>query len=252
MGQQPGRKENELTSLMRLKRHMPDFPSGEVLASETPDFLVTADQRRIGIEVTRFYLKSDSKAPIQLFESLQDQVVETAESLHREAGGGPLHVAVSFDDNRPVKKPRVPLLAQELASVVLSNAPDQHAMHAVIRHRLFRERHLAPLSLEFHNVHIWNFPNVTHGVWHVPRAGFVVEPGAQEIQEALDRKRDCYAPCLTKCDEAWLLVVAEGTAPSSFAEFIPSVQDRLFKSPFQRCFLLGSFGPRLHELRIEA
>ena len=45
-------KAREWAYLQRLRENLTDFPEGEVLPSEHPDFLIKAQPRWIGIEIT--------------------------------------------------------------------------------------------------------------------------------------------------------------------------------------------------------
>jgi hypothetical protein len=53
------KKDYELLHLHQFKRAFDDFPDGEIIESESPDFIIDAGSERICIEVTKIY-KSNS------------------------------------------------------------------------------------------------------------------------------------------------------------------------------------------------
>jgi hypothetical protein len=55
-------KERERWQVARFKNTCPEFPQGEILSTEEPDFLVESSGVKVGIELTGLYrTDSDNK-----------------------------------------------------------------------------------------------------------------------------------------------------------------------------------------------
>ena len=50
------KKAREWAYLQRFRENFADFPEGEVVPSEHPDFMIRAQPRWIGIELTEYYV----------------------------------------------------------------------------------------------------------------------------------------------------------------------------------------------------
>ena len=58
-------KAREQAYLQRFRENLVDFPEGEVVPSEHPDFLIKAQPRWIGIELTEYVQKPDGGSPMR-------------------------------------------------------------------------------------------------------------------------------------------------------------------------------------------
>jgi len=77
------RKKWELAILEYFKRIYCDFPKGNILPSEEPDFLVNSNGRTIGIELVDFLRdasKSGSRQKERVKEKIGTEVIFTKEA----------------------------------------------------------------------------------------------------------------------------------------------------------------------------
>jgi len=82
------RKEVERYQLETFRDVCTEFPAGEIIDSEEPDFLIKINDGVLGVELTELYHESSrSSRPMQAIEKLTDSIVEEACSIHRTAGG---------------------------------------------------------------------------------------------------------------------------------------------------------------------
>jgi hypothetical protein len=104
-----------------LSRDALQFPSGSVIDSEEPDFLIESEGTILGVELTELYRKAPEVGrPMQAWEKLAEQVVERACSLHSARGGPVLTVRVEFNLGSRFTKPRKEEVASKLADLVLA------------------------------------------------------------------------------------------------------------------------------------
>ena len=57
LNRQTLQKAREWEYLQRFRENFADFPEGEVVSSEHPDFLIKTQSRRIGIELTEYHVQ---------------------------------------------------------------------------------------------------------------------------------------------------------------------------------------------------
>jgi hypothetical protein len=133
-------KAQERFYLDVLRRALPEFPSGEVIDSETPDFLITTETEVIGLEFTVFHLQPASgERPHQELQSLKDRAVTRAAMIHEARGGDALYVSVFFLKSPTLNKFAVDPLAQGIADAVPSvgqSAPENEVDFEVPWHAL--------------------------------------------------------------------------------------------------------------------
>jgi hypothetical protein len=103
-------------------RQVYQLPDGSVAYGDKPDVTIVG-VRKIGVEMTSFFLKSGSLLDSeQRQRPLRAKIVDEAQTLYRAAGGKNIELTFSFDGNTPVTTRRTKLIANELASV---NIPRQ-------------------------------------------------------------------------------------------------------------------------------
>jgi hypothetical protein len=120
------RKEVERYQLETFRNVCTEFPAGEIIDSEEPDFLIKINDGVLGVELTELYHESSRSArPMQAVEKLTDSIVEEACSIHRTAGGPVLNVRVDFElSSKRVGKAQRSQIAGKLAALVLKTPVD--------------------------------------------------------------------------------------------------------------------------------
>src|SRR5688572_28992801 len=112
-------KDRENRQLTLLRALIPEFPSGAIEPSESPDFIVRNGSAATGIEFTEFHLPpSGSDRPHQEIQALKERIVATAHRIHSEAGGPPLYVSVFFRGSSSLTKSAVRPLAEAVYRAV--------------------------------------------------------------------------------------------------------------------------------------
>lgn len=243
----PEKKAAERAYLEVFRRACPEFPEGVLLDCETPDFIVETKDGTLGIEIQQVFLPSDAKHPLQANESLQQQVLNQAEQIHRDGGGPPLAVGVFFDDNFSLRKSRVAGLAEEVAALISANTPAPPGGHIRVTHVWFSRSD--PVPEEIDRIHIWRYPDTKKGSWTTVDGGFYLELTPAQVQARIDKKEAKYALCREKCDEVWLVLVVPGNAQSSLVELSDEAKSHGFTASYERIYFLEPFDRRCRRLR---
>ena len=113
-------KGRERFYLQQLRSCSIGLPDGETRDSESPDFLIFANET-LGVEFTEFHLPAGAgERPYQEVQSLQKRIVDIAEDAHASAGDPSLYVDVIFGPHGQLVKRTVHQIAEALAGVLLS------------------------------------------------------------------------------------------------------------------------------------
>ena len=211
------KKALERLSLEEAAAIYPDFPSGNVIETERPDFLISSDSRVTGIEVVNYVRGQGAGGSAdRRNEILQQKVVDRGrrefESNHLE----PLMVHFSWDLNRYPRKTDVPFIATSAAEVVEQYIPQTLFGHT----RISSDRFSNTLLCTFvSSINAMRVRNDRQALWSSISAGFV-SVSEDELQRLLASKATKAQGYLQDCDEMWLLIVADGRYMSSTAELL--------------------------------
>lgn len=235
-------KAQERRYLEIMQRAVSDVPSGEVVPSETPDFLVRSPRGVIGVEVTLFHLPPQPGfQPHQELQALKDRIVRRAEQIHRNAGGMALYVTAFFSPGRSLSKAAVEPLAQALAAAVLANEPSARSMED-------RRLDWSSLPSGLSDVAFSKGLGGTDRLWSADAGGWVASITAEHIHHVLDAKGRSARAARSSCDELWLLVVNDVFSRAAQAELSPEVLLDGFAHSFDRAFWLIPHVPRAYPI----
>jgi hypothetical protein len=118
------KKKVERAYLELARAWYPAFPSGALVESEAPDFLVSAPEDQLGFEVTQLFQRPSHSAfaPRQI-ESFREWIIRRAEEIYLLSGNPPVDVNAYFSV-RPAEKQRKEQLAQAFSQFVRANYPE--------------------------------------------------------------------------------------------------------------------------------
>src|ERR687889_2769799 len=89
LNRQTLQKARERAYLERFREKFADFPEGEVVSFEHPDFLIKTQSRRIGIELTEYHVQEPDEgwgSPMRAQEGPEDKVLRTASAQYQSKG----------------------------------------------------------------------------------------------------------------------------------------------------------------------
>jgi len=239
-------EETERRFVEAFKSSFSDFPQGNILKGEQPDFVIINEQRKIGFEVTRIYQANvKGKRPQKEIESERRAVVYEALRNYEKKGLPPIDVSIHFGSN-PFNKKNRNSYASALADFVAANIPPENSWLT------FENNYENPdvLPYEFHSVRIARYSFMAKNHWFDPDAGWMKEDFAFEIQQALSKKESRLPFFRKDCIAHWLLIVAEGFSPSSFFDPSEKTLSQQYESSFDRAFFLELFTRKSLELKL--
>lgn len=216
---------------------------------DNPDFLVECEGRTIGIEHTELFevRKRSSKRPYTPaeLEGIQQKIIREAKELYVAQGNPPTVVKVWFDPG--MKRIRLPRGRSEAIAVELA-------------------RFVAEWVHTAHSSNEWptpgdKIPEISHlsiygrdSAWSKENPSLLGPPSVPAFQGTVTKKDTRYDVYRHKCDECWLLIVADRFNPAQgfdFSEDDSSLR-YCYKSRFERIFFLELGDRWLRELACQA
>ena len=220
-----------------------DFPAGELragLAEEgEPDCVVTLETGEgLGVEHTQFLRDEDERGSrLKEQESLQDQVVKSAQRVYQRRGGVPLDVMFHWTDCHPIVAANVNLIAENAAAVVAQYVPEDGSVNLDYADLAAWE---SPRPSEISLLRISRGEGAMRDSWKSSRGDYEPFIAGSEIQRILDGKERKLAGYRRACSRMWLLIVAEGHAPSSYGD-TNKLNGQRFVSSFDEVFFFRFF-----------
>jgi hypothetical protein len=223
----------ERSFLAEIMAIYPDFPSGAIVETERPDFLVSGESHITGIEVVR-YLRGQDKdrggsADLRN-ETLRQQIADEARREFEFSHTDPLMVYFLWHSDRYLRKADVPDIAAGAANLV-----EQYILQTLFaRTRIAGNQLMDTALLVFvSSISVTRVRNKQQALWSSIDAGFV-SVSASELQELMASKYAKVSDYLQRCAEVWLLIVAYGGHISSTAELPEDIRQASFRSQFHR------------------
>lgn len=215
---------------------------------ERPDFILHTPMGPLGIEHTRLRIDPDRIRSLREREGNEEQTLREGERLCEVRGLPPMCIDVAFDENFTLWSRRVDPLVETVVGLVAARIPEPPAISRLIEHDWFSWPD--PVPEEIDTIHIDRPPEITRHFWTTARASIVGELDPAIIQTSIERKRSRYTACRRRCESVWLLVVAEGDAPSSCVDLTSVAKSHTYDSPFDRIFFLEAFDRRVTPLLV--
>jgi hypothetical protein len=188
LNRQTLQKARERAYLERFREKFADFPEGEVVSFEHPDFLIKTQSRRIGIELTEYHVQEPDEgwgSPMRAQEGTEDKVLRTASAQYQSKGLPAVAVHVHWNSHQVFSSRRVQELAADLADLMQEKLPEP-GHEAAIRHP-----HPAWQSLpqEVASLRIDRRINLSRNLWTSVRGAFVPTLTPSELQKIMRGKK---------------------------------------------------------------
>lgn len=240
-------KDRERLFLEEVTSIFPYFAGETITDSEHPDFLISICDKVIGVELVDYVRGQDKgDSPYRRNEILWQRVADVAravfESQHRE----PLMVHFLWHSHRHLRKSEVDAMANEAASVIENHIPVKLFDVIQIDHEQIGNRELAHYA---RSIRITRTREKEQVLWSFINAGFISVP-ANELQSLIESKDVKVTEYLRKCDEIWLLIVADGSQISSNAELHQDVIDHDYSSDFTNILFYDRLSKNVFQLKV--
>lgn len=239
----------QYSHLTRFKEHCPDFPKGELEYGDDPDLIVHTPDGLLGIEHTRIFRpdRTDQIVP-QEQESLEERIVNLARERYESRGGPPVTVTPYFNPHIRLGKKDVDPIAERLCDIVCRYLPATDGQVILETYHLG----LQVLPTEIWAVIINRYPGFKEMFWGAARSGVVPDLEPDYLDEIIRNKETRRQKYLKRCSHIWLLIVEDGSAPSSYFTITDSAISRTYKSGFDRVFLFNNFDCKVIELKLDS
>lgn len=224
------KKARERRALDDLRELLPDFPSGDIEETESPDFIVRDGERSTGIEVCEYFRpeRAAGTFPVEQ-EALRQRIADRASQICAERGIRGLLVPVSFHRNARIFKQNVDVIATAIVNAI------------ELRNRTVSDEETPAGCID----ELWVHDIGEKHEAAVTRADTTWLPplDVEELTRMIAAKESKLASYRQRCANVWLLIVIDGFRVSSMIE-TPETWPKL-ASAFDRVVVL-------HDRRIVA
>jgi hypothetical protein len=232
------KRERERIHLEAFRAAYPDFPSGVIQYAGRPDFTVALGSgQKLGIEHTEFLRESDDRtgSALRMRESRQDKVVRKAREAYERRGLPLVDVLLHWAPYDDIVPSRLSPLAEEIAEAVVAQAPGDGRIE--LESTGMPD---SPVPAEVSILRIQRLAQMTKSHWNSARSDYVPNVTTAEVQRVLARKEANLLEYRKACARVWLLIVADGLAPSSLGE-VEDLRKERFASSFDDVFFFRFF-----------
>jgi hypothetical protein len=197
------------------------LPDGTIVYGDKPDVILTGS-RRIGIEITNFYLE-DGTLPEseQVQRRRREEVVSKAQEIYMSGGGKRIEVWFSFDKTHPIQNSRP--VAKEIAASIKNI--EGHSS-GLIERTIFRR--IPELSFVYLNATEYHDAR-----WRVNQC-YSGRTMSEESLRGIVATKEARAKSYGPCDAYWLLVVVETMDPAQDQEIQLDDFERITSQVFER------------------
>lgn len=225
------KKDTERKYVLEVKEIVPDFPSGNIIDSESPDFLIKSKERTIGIEVTCFNRKQSTRnTNDREIEAIHSKIMNSAQRIFETKHKVPLQVSPTWKINNRLSRKQINILATSLVEIIEKNIPKDIHVLKTIENIEFRETPLSTYCSYINVIKLRKKP-----LWASHEGGWIFV-NKSEIDERIKNKKNKISCYLQKCNEIWLIIICEGNSISSSVD-LQDVDSWTFFSPFDKIFL---------------
>lgn len=239
-------KAEERFYLDMFLRLTPDLAVSEIEPSEAPDFLLSHDERIVGVELVRFLFANTRGPSPAAIENYRNQLANKLREEHNVRGIPPVHVSVHLGQDQVLLSRQQRLeIGEQLLAFVASNLPPENSSME------FDYVSLPPdlFAMGVHAVHILRRNTLTKPFWSLPYASHLPESTADSLQAVINSKAPHVTTYRIRVQKLWLLIISGTQGLHSMLDLDAGLLDAEYVTEFDRVFLLRAFGGEGHELR---
>lgn len=225
------KKKRERYYLHQVKHAYAEFPSGTLLDSEEPDFLIPLDSGILGIELVDYVRgQGNSGSEIRQLEKKHNQIVALAQKEFEATHSAPLqvhffwglHKWISITDTKLMVDQAVKLVEQKIPSEVYESISLQ-----------YNELEGTGLEEFISYLSIVRLKPGAASLWSNTDAGFI-DLAPDELQTLISSKETKMGSYLKKCTRVWLIIVADSEHISSSVSIKDDTSSHSYLSQFEK------------------
>ena len=214
----------------------PVIESGTITHDDSPDFRADFENRIVGVEIMRLFRPESRRA----IESTQERILEEACRIAQDQNLPAAHVTLFFNLRGPLDTAARGRVARAVVDVVAGRMP--HVGESVALEGVPGQPRQVDLIL-VNRVHCGSRER-----WTWMEAGTIDGNTISVVQNAITQKSGRLPSYLERCDECWLLLVADSFRTSGRLAFDDCCTSHVFESPFARTYVLDFGRGLLHRL----
>jgi hypothetical protein len=226
--------------------------------TDVPDLIVHHNGKVIGIEHTRLY-REDPTIPagrqLRPQEKFHWRLVERAREIFQQRSNRLLWLYLTFKEPFNYRQydieQEATLLAQSVLAA-LSRCPASGPSESVVRIQSWKAQQLGlpfPAGVDAYDFTVVRKPGLE--LWAPVYGGPVPTLTAPQLEVVIREKETRLDRYRSRCATVWLLVVTDAGLPSSDFDITEALEHHVFRSSFDRIFLLTPFQRRLIELQTQ-
>ena len=243
------KKERERAFLREVKRIDPEFPSGQVVDSESPDFIIDLTPKVLGIEIVEYVRGQNSgESALRRREVVGQKTINRAKDEFYKSSDVPLYIIFSWYPHRYPRQSEITELANVTVRAIQNNIPQNLFESILIPNSSFDG---TPLEKFVRSIRITRVRNEGQILWSSIESGFI-GAAASEIQAIISSKNEKVKQYKTKCDHTWLIIVADGWHISSTANLEEDALNYEYHSEFDRVIFYDHQEHKIKDLIISS
>jgi uncharacterized protein YxeA len=200
------------------------LPSGEIEFGDKPDVIINGP-KKIGIEMTNFYLKDGSSSKSeQKQQLLREAVVNSAQELYLKNGGKSITISFDFDKEKPIENKKK--LVKKLVEYVKSIEDQEEGSMFM---ETFKE--IPELSFVYLQKGLY-----LDGRWRIvasSRGQTMSRDRLLEVVKAKEKLVEQYR----ECESYWLLIVVEFMDRAQDQEILIRDFNKIGSEKFEKVFV---------------
>ncbi len=235
-------KTDQWPILDAFAQSLPDFPEGEAIDCDTPDFIVDNGEMRLGIEIVS--LRPAATADDLRADVFRNVVVRAAKEIFEDDIELPIQVQLSEKPLLRTTDDFIEPAAVSLTHMVRANVPLDPGETREVAYWKFTG---TPLLQITDRLAVTRLPDGEPARWMFMR-NFAYGVDVPEIERALVAKNGKAEACRQRCDEVWLIIGAGYEHIASELMLPDGLAAHPFDSAFDRTFVFDCFGGGYVEL----
>jgi hypothetical protein len=212
-----------------------------VREQEAPDFIVSLDDKKIGIELTEVFQDSHlGISKLKQSSSEGSSFTEDLIALMQPYIPFTFSIGIHFNKNVPIKKSTKKEILKNLEEIcvpAMINLQDHEHLEL--------ENYYHNLPNQIDDIHIYRFDGMGESIDFRPEGGSVATLTISHVKTVLENKENKLSS-YTNCDEQWLLIREGNYYSGSFSDV---EVDLPIKSQFDKVFLFRTRTNEILELK---
>lgn len=238
-------KTEEKYYLDLFKKYFSGFPQGEIKPCERPDFLITNNNKTIGIELTKIYQKNNRNLPFPAQDSIANDIVGRIRNLLKRNKQNDCEIHLNLSIDRNLTKKEREIIAKKVYRII-----EERVVTLNIPSEIENDfEDLENFPEEVSRISVYKLPNLLSPFVSDAKAGWMQYDMIDLLQETINRKSNKVNQYFN-CKQLWLLI--HTVSMSSGAFFNPSEEtlNYHFSSCFDRVFYFSGFDKKVYELKL--